>query len=690
MVLSINNNISAMIAQRHLSRSDHALGASLNRLSSGLRLNKAADDASGMVIADSLRSQGLGLGQAIKNANDAISMVQVTDGSLEESIQIIHTIKQKAIQAAQDAQTTDSRIAIQADISKLLEELDMIAKTTSFNNQKLLSGSFTNKRFQIGANIGETVQLSIPSAQSTKLGHLVNGKLSLEGQEPGAVEISIFSYLTNEYFLLPPQEVAYNNSRQQGLAVLADSINMMNDRVGVSADIHVESSTNLNIAQGETDEDFAINGVNIGSQEVSRNDSDGSLVKAINNKSAEHGVLASVNSAGILTLKSMDNRPIQVASNVGSGIGTDAVLQGEDLSTFGFIQLKQSGANQLLVNDVGGGAVVALSSDLELDGDTKTTLDSTLSAGSLLTKQSELKSGWVSDQTLTGTSFTNDIAIDKLTYLGVGSKLGIGSHLVTQDALGGDAIVGQTKATVGDSFVTAGSTLATGSVLGIGTVLTIGQDIPAGTAFKGSADIAATLPTTADSTITAGSIMKTGSLFASGTVLGNSITVGQIGPTNANSTLTAGSILWNGSSFASGTVLGSPITVNQIGPTNGNSTLTAGSTIVAGSVFSAGTVATENITIDGVTPTTGASTIENGSILRATSTLASGTVLTGLATVNAINPTNGNATIANGSTLLTGSVIASGTTMTGDATINALGPTNGVATIINGSSLLTG
>ena len=170
MALRINTNIAAMTAHKNMIRNDNALSSSLEKLSSGLRINKAADDASGMAIADALRSQGLGLGQAIRNANDGISMVQTADGALDESIKIVNSVKTKAIQAAQDGQTTESRKAIQSDINKLLEELDIIARTTAFNGQKLLSGNFTGKKFQIGAYSQETVSISIASAESTKVG----------------------------------------------------------------------------------------------------------------------------------------------------------------------------------------------------------------------------------------------------------------------------------------------------------------------------------------------------------------------------------------------------------------------------------------------------------------------------------------------------------------------------------------
>ncbi|RDU68762.1 flagellin B, partial [Helicobacter aurati] len=124
---------------------------SLEKLSSGLRINKAADDASGMIIADNLRSQASALGQAISNTNDAMGIIQIADKAMDEQLKILDTVKVKATQAAQDGQTTESRRAIQSDITRLIQGLDMIGNTTSFNGQKLLSGSFTNKEFQVGA-----------------------------------------------------------------------------------------------------------------------------------------------------------------------------------------------------------------------------------------------------------------------------------------------------------------------------------------------------------------------------------------------------------------------------------------------------------------------------------------------------------------------------------------------------------
>lgn len=178
MSLRINNNNLGSWTNIQLQKSNQSLASVLEKLSSGKRINRAADDASGMHIADMLGSQARGLGQAMRNASDAVSMAQIADGALQESSNLIQTIRTKAIQAAQDGQTTESRNAIQADIDKALGSLDQIAQNTSFNGQKLLSGNFTDKSFQVGAYPGETVTASFDSAEAAKLGDPANGQLS--------------------------------------------------------------------------------------------------------------------------------------------------------------------------------------------------------------------------------------------------------------------------------------------------------------------------------------------------------------------------------------------------------------------------------------------------------------------------------------------------------------------------------
>ncbi len=178
MSLRINTNTSSAFSSYQLQKSQQDLSGSLQRLSTGRRINKASDDAAGMVIANKLASQSNGFGQAIRNANDAISITQVADGALGQAADLIQDIRVRAIQAASAAQSPESRQAIQADIDKSLATLTDIANNTSFNGHKLLSGTFTDKQFQVGASSGETVEISIGSIDPAKISDQTLGALA--------------------------------------------------------------------------------------------------------------------------------------------------------------------------------------------------------------------------------------------------------------------------------------------------------------------------------------------------------------------------------------------------------------------------------------------------------------------------------------------------------------------------------
>lgn len=169
MSLRINTNPGSLLSNYQLKKSQADLAQSLQKLSTGRRINKASDDASGMVIANKLASQADGYAQAIRNANDAVSITQIADGALEQATELVQGIRVKAIQAAGIAQSPQSRQAIQAEISKSLTTLKDIAQNTSFNGQKLLSGTFTGKSFQVGAASGETVEISIGSIDPSQI-----------------------------------------------------------------------------------------------------------------------------------------------------------------------------------------------------------------------------------------------------------------------------------------------------------------------------------------------------------------------------------------------------------------------------------------------------------------------------------------------------------------------------------------
>ena len=542
MSLRINTNVAALNAHNNMVKNDNALSDSLQKLSSGLRINKAADDASGMSIADSLKSQALGLGQAVKNANDGINMVQTADGALQESINIVNSIKTKSIQAAQDGQTTDSRTAIQSDISKLLEELDNIAKTTAFNGQKLLSGNFTNKQFQVGAYSGETVSVSIASSEASKVGHVTTGKLSLANNAPGNVEIALYSNLQNKNFELQGVNVAYDNTRDHSMAAVADGINKLSDILGITAQAQV-SSTTTGAVQAGTLSKFSINGVAMNGINVAAGDADGTLVNAINLKTAQHGVLASVDSAGHFTLTSTDGRAIKVE---GDSAGIQAVFGGQDLSTLGHVNLTQAGSSDITVTNRDGGDAVTLTNKLDINKSGTFTSASSAAVGSNLAANTILGAGWTTNQDMVGTSFSADIVTSQASTLTAGSVLTNGSTVAFDGTINGKVTLGAAS-----TNTTAPSTAALYSTINTGSILGVGSTIGAGVDTAGTSVINATSATSADSTISSGSVLGAGTVIAANTTLtGTDVNVAQTADTVGSSTALSGSTL------AAGTILG--------------------------------------------------------------------------------------------------------------------------------------
>ena len=167
----INTNIASLNAQRNLSASQSSLNTSIQRLSSGLRVNSAKDDAAGLAIGERMSGQIRGLNQAVRNANDGISLSQTAEGALGTITQNLQRIRELAVQSRNATNSGTDRAALNAEATQLKNEIDRVATTTSFNGVKLLDGSFTNQSFQVGANVGETINIaSIANAQSAQLG----------------------------------------------------------------------------------------------------------------------------------------------------------------------------------------------------------------------------------------------------------------------------------------------------------------------------------------------------------------------------------------------------------------------------------------------------------------------------------------------------------------------------------------
>ncbi|HEH4418633.1 TPA: flagellin, partial [Campylobacter coli] len=316
MGFRINTNIGALNAHANSVVNAKELDKSLSRLSSGLRINSAADDASGMAIADSLRSQAATLGQAINNGNDAIGILQTADKAMDEQLKILDTIKTKATQAAQDGQSLKTRTMLQADINRLMEELDNIANTTSFNGKQLLSGNFINQEFQIGASSNQTIKASIGPTQSSKIGLTrfeTGGRIS----EGGEVQFTLKNYNGIDDFKF--QKVVISTSVGTGLGALTEEINKYADKTGVRATFTVETSGMAAVKKGTTGEDFTINGVKIGQVEYEDGDANGALVSAINSVKDTTGVEASIDENGKLLLTSREGRGIKIEGSIGAG-----------------------------------------------------------------------------------------------------------------------------------------------------------------------------------------------------------------------------------------------------------------------------------------------------------------------------------------------------------------------------------
>ncbi|HTJ96098.1 MAG TPA: hypothetical protein VL381_01410, partial [Rhodocyclaceae bacterium] len=170
MAQTINTNLASLNAQRNLNMSQSSLQTSLQRLSSGLRINSAKDDAAGLGIADRLSSQIRGLNQATRNANDGVSLAQTAEGALGTIGDNLQRLRELAVQSANATNTSIDRTALQSEVNQLVAEIDRVASSTQFNGVNLLDGSFTSSTFQVGANVGQTISVSMNSARASTIG----------------------------------------------------------------------------------------------------------------------------------------------------------------------------------------------------------------------------------------------------------------------------------------------------------------------------------------------------------------------------------------------------------------------------------------------------------------------------------------------------------------------------------------
>ncbi len=336
MKFRINSNIQSLNAQRNLARVNRALSRSFERLSSGLRINSARDDAAGLAITDRFSALIRSLNQAGRNANDGISLAQVAEAALAEQTNILLRIRELAVQAANDTNTTTDRTSIQAEVDQLIAELNRIGNNTEFNNRTILDGSFGTALIQVGANAGQTISISLQDSRATALGAtasvtssqdvdqnaLAAGDVAINGH---GIAASVATDDTKSFALKSASAIAK-----------AAAINKGSGQHGVVAKVESTNRTaTAAVAAGNlAANDLVINNVDIGIVDnVVANDADGKLVAAINAKAAATGVTATI-SGGVITLTAQDGRNITVTTtaageaitNLNGGAGTQTYM----------------------------------------------------------------------------------------------------------------------------------------------------------------------------------------------------------------------------------------------------------------------------------------------------------------------------------------------------------------------------
>ncbi|MGI9877754.1 flagellin [Vibrio chagasii] len=236
MAITVNTNVSALVAQRNLSNANNMLNQSLERLASGSRINSAKDDAAGLQISNRLEAQMSGIDVAVRNANDGISIMQTAEGAMNETTNIMQRMRDLSLQASNGSNSQSERTAIQEEITALNDELNRIAETTSFGGKKLLNGSFGSTSFQIGGSSGEAVQIGLKSMRTDDINmsgfsYVANG-MANDSWAVKANQNDMTMSFTDRFG--QPQEITINAKVGDDIEELATYINGQTDLVSAS------------------------------------------------------------------------------------------------------------------------------------------------------------------------------------------------------------------------------------------------------------------------------------------------------------------------------------------------------------------------------------------------------------------------------------------------------------------------
>ncbi len=324
MASFINTNIASLNAQRNLSSSANGLTTALQRLSSGLRINSAKDDAAGMAISSRMSSQINGLTQAARNANDAISLSQTAEGALSGISDNLQRLRTLAVQSANSTNSDSDRATIQTEVSSLVDEIGRVANTTEFNGIKLLDGSFTKQAFQVGANANQTIGVTVAGATTDKLG--ASQAAALTATNTGTALVA--GDITINGVAVGGSSAASDNASRSGNAgsaiAKAAAINAVSAQTGVTAKADVNEVGGSTMTGASTNGALVINGVSTAAIQTTTDAaaSRAAVVKAINAISGQTGVVATDSGAdtGGIKLSAADGRNISVSISSGGDL----------------------------------------------------------------------------------------------------------------------------------------------------------------------------------------------------------------------------------------------------------------------------------------------------------------------------------------------------------------------------------
>ncbi len=401
MAQVINTNVASLNAQRQLGKSSNAQATTMERLSSGLRINSAKDDAAGLAISDRMTSQIRGLDQAARNANDGISLAQTAEGALQESTNILQRMRELSVQSANDTNTASDRDNLQKEVVQLQEELNRIANTTSFNGKTLLDGSFSGKEFHVGANANQSISVSIGGATTETLGNERVTSIAAAGSMNDATAVSAtgINNVVAEDLIIEGSlgKATVGVGLGDSAKSIADAVNGKSEDSGVTAtaismaklgSVSATGTISFNLyGQNEALDD----GAKVTAQIADITDVT-ALASAINEQSGKTGITATLSDdkANVI-LKNTEGFDITIGefthSDAAATIGLSGLdADGEDIT---------GGATTAMVGDGDAAKNASVGGNLVLDSNSgftaKSTVGDVITAGAGTAKGSDLK-----------------------------------------------------------------------------------------------------------------------------------------------------------------------------------------------------------------------------------------------------------------------------------------------------------